>query len=71
MNEKSENEKIEPMRVEIGWKDGRVIFNAFGTSTVAPSHIIWTPAEAREAARLLLVSADAVDGTTGIEGAAK
>ena len=51
----------EPTHVEVGHKDGRVILNFFGTSSIAPSYIAWTPDQAREVAAHLVRVADSVE----------
>jgi hypothetical protein len=52
---------LEPTTVQVGHKDGQVVLNFFGTSEVAASHVVWSPTDAREVARQLLASADAVE----------
>jgi len=52
----------QPTRVEVGHKDGRVIFNLYGTADVEPSYIAWTPEQAREVAQHLLRCAALVLG---------
>jgi hypothetical protein len=53
--------------VEVGHKDGRVIMNVSGTSEVPANYIAWSPDEAREVARQLLVCADAASGAVQAE----
>jgi hypothetical protein len=48
-------------KFQIGYKGGVVVLNHYGSPEVPPCHFTWTPAQAREIARQLSLSADAVD----------
>ena len=50
--------KVEDTRVQIGHKDGFVVLNMFGTSEVPESFLRFSPEQAREVARQIILSAD-------------
>lgn len=58
--------KEETTKVEIGYKDGRVVLNFYGTSEVEPSYIAWQPHEARGVAALLVRAADNIEGNEAV-----
>lgn len=53
----------EKTHVEIGWKEGRVVMNFYGTSVIPSSYIAWTPKEARKVAALLLQVANSAEAS--------
>lgn len=47
--------------IVVGHKEGKVYLQNMGNADVNPSHVAWTPEQAREVASLLLASADAAE----------
>lgn len=54
-----------PVTVVIGHRDARVYVQNMGNEDVSPSHIVWTPQQAREAAALILAAADDAERGAG------